>query len=295
MTGAGATVTRTMPGSPNSVPPRTRMPRCLSASHDRDVVDAELDEHEVRLRRMGRSAGRLPALRPGPRARRPPRHAGGRRSPDRQRLRCPAASAARLTLNGSCTRSSSRATSGSEIAKPTRRPASPRIFENERMTITGRPVEHVAPAVDAHARDRRSRCTSRRRSRCSRAGRRSRKAAQAAGSMSVPVGLFGSQIQTRRASVSTAAVATASRSIARPAGGTRVTTPPAAARHRGVEAVGQVRDDDRRARADEDLRERGDQGLGAVRRREALGRARRASARGRRGNRRRGARGRARR
>ena len=100
----------------------------------------------------------------------------------------------------------------------------------------------------------------------------SRNAVQAAGSISVPVGLFGSQIQTRRASVSTAAAATASRSIARPAGGTRVTTPPAAAGHRGVEAVGEVRDDDRRAVADEDLRERRDQGLRAVRRREALGR-----------------------
>ena len=61
------------------------------------------------------------------------------------------------------------------------------------------------------------------------AGRRSRKAAQAAGSMSVPVGLFGSQIQTTRAAVAVAASATASRSIARPAGGTRVTLPPAAA------------------------------------------------------------------
>ena len=47
--------------------------------------------------------------------------------------------------------------------------------------------------------------------------------------MSVPVGLFGSQIQTTRAAVAVAASATASRSIASPAGGTRVTLPPAAA------------------------------------------------------------------
>ena len=48
-------------------------------------------------------------------------------------------------------------------------------------------------------------------------------------STSVPVGLFGSQIQTTRAPVALAASATASRSIASPAGGTRVTIPPAAA------------------------------------------------------------------
>ena len=139
----------------------------------------------------------------------------------------PAASAARLTLNGSCTRSSRRATSGSEIAKPTRRPASPRIFENERMTITGLPSRTSRRRSTRTAGSTKSMYVSSATTMQS-AGSRARKASHAAGSMHVPVGLLGSQIQTRRACVATAASATAARSISSPAGGTRVTTPPAA-------------------------------------------------------------------
>ena len=58
ITGAGATVTRANPGRPNSVPPRISRPRRISSAHTGPVVDAQLDQHEVGVRRPAGDARR---------------------------------------------------------------------------------------------------------------------------------------------------------------------------------------------------------------------------------------------
>ena len=88
MTGSGATVTRTMPGQAELGAAAHEDAAAHERVAHRDVVDAELDEHEVRLRRVRRRTRPPRARRPGPRARRPPRRAAARRSPGRRRRRC---------------------------------------------------------------------------------------------------------------------------------------------------------------------------------------------------------------
>ena len=201
----------------------------MSASHTATSSAPSSTSTKFDVRRVHAQAGRLELGCSGDRARRRPARGGARRSPAPRRAAMPAASAARLTLNGSCTRSSSRATSGvrDRVAE-----AQARQAEDLRERADhdhGAPAEHVARAIDAHGRvgevdvglvrdddavggqavEEGRPCGAARRAcpwGCS--DRRSRRGA-------------------RR--VAPAASATASRSIASPAGGTRVTIPPAAA------------------------------------------------------------------
>ena len=76
-----------------------------AAAHERvahgDVVHAELDEHEVGLRRMHAQAGGLELGCSGARARLRPARGDASTKPASETPARPAASAARLTLNGS--------------------------------------------------------------------------------------------------------------------------------------------------------------------------------------------------
>ena len=206
--------------------------------------------------RAPRTAGRAPP----PRARAAPRRSSGRPSEA-----SPAASAARLTLNGSCTawRKGTSAAGGERVAEA--QAGEPEDLAERAQhhdaaalgdvalaarPLGGRDVVHVRLVGDHEAAGRHAveqRLPLVRRPRAS------------------PVGLFGSQIHTMRASVSRAAARRGARGRGRSS----------AARHRhdararhlrglGVEAVGELRDHDRVARAHEGAQERDDQRLDAV-------------------------------
>ena len=214
----------------------------LAAAADEDAARASAASHTARRRRRARRArsSRATGARADPaasssllselaRVRRPARGAASTNPGSRDRGE-PAASAARLTLNGSCTRSSSRATSG----------VRDRVAEAQ----AGQPEDLRERADHDHGRARRARRAADRRAR---PGRRSRCTASSATTMQScrqaveegrPAGArdqrAGGVVRDRRSrrgarAVATAASATASRSIASPAGGTRVTIPPAAA------------------------------------------------------------------
>ena len=62
MIGTGPVVIRTKPARPNSLPARTRKPAARQPLCERDVVHADVDEEEVRLRGYGVGAGLAEAL-----------------------------------------------------------------------------------------------------------------------------------------------------------------------------------------------------------------------------------------
>ena len=140
---------RTKPASPNSLPGPDEEAAPRERLRERHVVDADVDEEEVRLGRNRPRAGLARAI--SARRSRPTAFASLRSSTSssRRRLARPAARAARLTLKGSRTTSSMPTSGSSTIAYPSRRPAIPKIFENVRMRITGRPALDVPQAVEA--------------------------------------------------------------------------------------------------------------------------------------------------